>query len=385
MEARLPGDADDFSSALELFDDWLRDRGPFTWRAWLERVTFSRHPALDGLSEMERTLALLLGWRCIPAPGTLCVGCGSPRVFQHTGVRCFPLSTAVLCSSPCHGTRGRALTDGAVWAGIDVPRFVPFLMLFAADYAFNVLKSEFSLNDRALADWCIAARNIMAYDLLHGPRGDGYQVGGPGIRVEIDESFVGKVKRTAAPFHAAAAARERDGLVQRWLWGAVEGIGRACGGDAVVVVLPYDLESPRSAEVLAQVLVQNVRPGSRIIHDDWGAYRAIDWAALPFEHDARSIVTHSKEIKNIFGEHTNHIEGVWSALKRWLRHKYSGRHLGSDSVLRGLVLEWAWRQQMQCDATQCVVALVEALQRLAASSTLLDVNDAEDFSQTVPE
>ena len=96
----------------------------------------------------------------------------------------------------------------------------------------------------------------MVCDLLHGPRGDGYQVGGPGIRVEIDESFVGKVKRTAAPFHAAAAARERDGLVQRWLWGAVEGIGRACGGDAVVVVLPYDLESPVGGSSRAGVVAE---------------------------------------------------------------------------------------------------------------------------------
>ncbi len=72
-------------------------------------------------------------------------------------------------------------------------------------------------------------------------------------------------------------------------------------------------------------LLATVAPGSRILHDDWGAYRALPWSSLPYEHSPRSVVNHSKEIRNIFGESTNHVEALWSSLKRWWRAHHGGR------------------------------------------------------------
>jgi hypothetical protein len=92
-------------------------------------------------------------------------------------------------------------------------------------------------------------------------------------------------------------------------------------------------------------LLRHVAPGSRVVHDDWGAYRAIEWETLPFTHDVRSVVNHSKEIKNMFGEHTCHIEGVWSSLKVWLRARYGGYLPKSVSSIEGSIIEWLWRQR----------------------------------------
>ena len=38
------------------------------------------------------------------------------------------------------------------------------------------------------------------------------------------------------------------------------------------------------------------------------------------------------------------------------------------------MLEWAWRQQLKYDAKDCVLALVETLQRLAGGPALPDLD-----------
>ena len=48
-----------------------------------------------------------------------------------------------------------------------------------------------------------------------------------------------------------------------------------------------------------------------ILHDDWGAYCAMDWDSLPFTHSPASVVNHSKEIVNLWGMNTNRIDSVW--------------------------------------------------------------------------
>ncbi len=99
------------------------------------------------------------------------------------------------------------------------------------------------------------------------------QVGGIGIRVEIDETYLNKRKLQSAPFARASSMADRaDHVVRRWAWGAVEGIGRAAGGHCIVVLLDVDLDHPRGMPALMEALLRHVRPGSRIIHDDWGAY-----------------------------------------------------------------------------------------------------------------
>jgi hypothetical protein len=181
---------------------------------------------------------------------------------------------------------------------------------------------------------------------MHGPWHDRAYVGGVGIIVEIDESHISRCKPQSAPFRAARMAERREaGRTARWVWGAVERAGRSAGGQAAVTLLAADLDHPRGAPALRDALLRHVAPGSRIIHDDWGAYRAMDWDSLPFAHDIRSVDNHPKEITNVFGEHTNHIEGFWSSLKRWLRRGCGGLLPTSVSCLEGYIVEWLWRQR----------------------------------------
>ena len=62
------------------------------------------------------------------------------------------------------------------------------------------------------------------------------------------------------------------------------------------------IDQARGAIELKSVLLRTLRPGTRVIHDDWGAYRHLRWLGLPLEHDPLScVVAHKNEIKNAFG------------------------------------------------------------------------------------
>ena len=141
------------------------------------------------------------------------------------------------------------------------------------------------------------------------------------------------------------------------MWGAVAEHGLHDGH--VVFVLLDDLDLGRSANALTQAVLKCIAPGSCVIHDDWGAYRAVQWESLPFDHDSRCVVHHSKEIVNIFGEHTNTIESVWGVLKKWLRSRHGGKVPSDPETLEGELWEFVWRKK--APDGMCVAELVDLL------------------------
>jgi hypothetical protein len=228
---------------------------------------------------------------------------------------------------------------------------------------------ELEISGQTYSSWSRRIREFMAYQIISGlVGGDGPQVGGPGVRVEIDETLIQRGKPRSHPFQVARRSRKRH---QLWLWGAVAGDRGYEHGEVAFVALD-SLDHPRGRDALQAALLATVRPGSIVIHDDWGAYRALQWSALPFQHGPRNTVNHSKEIKNVFGEHTNHIEAVWSALKRWLRRRGGGRIVTDQMDLSALTWEFVWRRRAQHGAaigtffaamTTCILQSVEIARR----------------------
>ena len=201
-----------------------------------------------------------------------------------------------------------------VWHNRSFERLVPATFLYAVGRRVSDIIFEFELHQQHFQEWLHLVQELMADAVLRDALPVPAKVGGLGIKVKVDETYLNRPKRCAAPFRRLPAADAR------WLWGAVSDDG-LLAGEVLFVLLP-DTANARGAEALRNALLNCVAPGSIIIHDDWGAYRALDWDALPFEHDARSVVNHSKELINVFGEDTNIIENVWSVLKRWLREKH---------------------------------------------------------------
>ena len=337
---------DDFIASLRA---WRVNGGPYTLREWTARV---ETPAINGspdITPRDRAILFALAWGLFELPEGPCPYCRSERyLVPESNQAQRPLRVLVRCSSSC-SPKGRSVLHNTIFENMPLHTFFPAIMLYARRYPQHVLESELHVHSNTLRGWRVWLQDVMGWELHNAPSHhiSSFMVGGLDIVVEIDESLMARSKPQAMPFaRAAAMDRRRLGIVRRWAWGAVERVGRAAGGQAAVVLLDADVDHPRGRQALVNALLQCVRPGSRIIHDDWGAYRAIDWSTLPFQHDARSIVNHSKEIKNMFGEHTNHIECVWSSLKAWLREHCGGQLCRSQSLLAGYITEFCWRQHL---------------------------------------
>ncbi len=79
----------------------------------------------------------------------------------------------------------------------------------------------------------------------------------------------------------------------------------------------------------------------------------------------------------MFGEHTNHIEGVWSALKRWPR-QHAGRIPDTEASLVGYIHEFVWRQYGYGHAHVNVDRMWDMLARFSGVP-IVDLPDVEDL------
>ena len=56
----------------------------------------------------------------------------------------------------------------------------------------------------------------------------------------------------------------------------------------------------------------------------------------------------------MFGEHTQHVEALWSALKRYLRGQFGGSIPSDPEGLAANVWEYMWRTKMEASG-DCLV------------------------------
>jgi hypothetical protein len=158
-----------------------------------------------------------------------------------------------------------------------------------------------------------------------------FQIGGPGIIVEMDESKFGKRKYNMG--HRVEG---------NWVWGCIERIvdrdtGVCSAGKCVMVVVPN-----RWASTLRPLIERFIKPGSYIISDKYSSYHRVKNYRAPsqvmndeeyrlhfgylndprpnpfrnrrmYKHD---MVNHSKGYKDYrTGAHTNTIESHWRVAK----------------------------------------------------------------------
>lgn len=321
-------------------------------RVWCRQVEYARIDGFEDYTVRDRVALALDAWHLLPRSGEACPRCEKPRSLvpvRESRRDKYPFGLAWQCK--CESAR--SVLEGTVWSRRAIEQLVPATFLFAADYRPALIASEFHMHEPHLQEWLENIRELMAADVLGDDLPVSGKVGGPGIRVKVDEAFLNRPKRCALPFRHSA----RQANSARWLWGAVSDDGLVTG-DVSLLLLP-DADAPRGAMRLRAALLKCVEPGSIVVHDDWGAYRSLDWSSLPFEHDARCVVNHSKEITNAFGENTNAIEAVWSTLKRWLRARHGGRLPHSRRILELDIWEFVWRRR--AGVNRCVPELMRLL------------------------
>ena len=331
----------------------LRDEfsgGRFTLRRWcrfLENASVRSAPDFDF---KDKSALLLYALDLLPMARGACPVCHGIIDYGTEAGKTLGISCRCLCPS-------RDVLANSVWRRLQIEHYVPCMFLFVCGYDLGNLRAEFDLYERTISDWVTQWQELMADQVVHQEWPMGRQVGGPGVVVQVDESFINKGKPATSPFHCARHERR----TARWVWGAVgeDGLGT---GDVYITLLPEDVSSPRGAPYLRSLLLALVAPGSIVVHDDWGAYRAIDWDKLPFQHEPCCVVNHSKEIINIYGFHTNRIEAVWGVLKQWLRKRFHGRLPRDRDGVELAVYEFLWRKKTADTSFEVWVELLRSLQ-----------------------
>lgn len=89
----------------------------------------------------------------------------------------------------------------------------------------------------------------------------------------------------------------------------------------------------RSAEVLMELIVKWIKPGTHIMSDCWAAYNSIS-SINDYTH---TTVNHSNEFKAADGTCTNTIEGGWHQIKKFLP-TFGTRH----ELLNSYFHEFCW-------------------------------------------
>ena len=165
-----------------------------------------------------------------------------------------------------------------------------------------------------VVDWKNFIRDIcLGYFIVHPNK-----VGGPGIKVQIDESQICKRK------FGVGRILQTQSL---WIVGGVDEEGR---------VFMVETER-RNASTLEHIITSYVERGSIIHSDGWRGYRSLSELGYEYVHET---VIHEREFVSSTGVHTNRIEGLWSAFKR----KYRSVTNKKKEMVSSYIAEWMFRR-----------------------------------------
>ena len=195
-----------------------------------------------------------------------------------------------------------------------------FLYCWANKYtSIKFAEKELDIKHCATVDWNNYLREVCAQFLLANPK----KIGGKGYTVEIDESLFVRRKHN----------KGRD-VGQQWVFG---GICRETGDCFLFAV------DTRSKEQLLPIIESSILPESKIISDEWKAYK--DISKLGYEHQT---VKHCENfVDPSTGACTNMVEGMWNLAKSENKKRWGTHRTLIDSYL----CEFMWRRTKgnECD------------------------------------
>ena len=171
------------------------------------------------------------------------------------------------------------------------------------------------MGENAGVDWFAFCREVCEQMIMDRSE----PIGGVGVRVQIDESKVGKRKYNKG--HRVEG---------QWVFAGIEEESRKC---FMVTV------EKRDHETLLPLIQKWIKPGTTIVSDGWRSYNILN--TLGYEH---LVVNHSIEFVNPDGDHTNKIEGHWRLLKASLPPFGARKFLFS-----GYLAEFMWRYKYHDD------------------------------------
>lgn len=152
------------------------------------------------------------------------------------------------------------------------------------------------ITPQTIVDWKSFVRDVFINYVLNHSN----MIGGPNIIVQVDECLLCKRK-----YRVGRILINQD----LWIVGGIDSNGGVF----------MELTTVRSREVLRDIIVRNVIPGSILVTDGWGGYNGLENEYL------RQVVIHQHQFVNAEGYHKNQIEATWGACKRLFRKNTNKR------------------------------------------------------------
>ena len=160
-----------------------------------------------------------------------------------------------------------------------------------------------------------------------------------GEAVEMDETYVGGVRRGGRPGRAAGPVKEKAIVI-----GAVE------RGGKVVALVSNDV----TQATLHGIAKEYILPGSIVYTDHYPAYVGLD-KINGYQHRR---VNHSAGVYVMGDVHTQTIEGFWSLVKRGIGGVY---HSVSQKYLQTYLNEYSYRYNRRLSSEPMFVSLLDEI------------------------
>ena len=204
---------------------------------------------------------------------------------------------------------------------LEISQILQIIYLWSTNTNATACSQSVGVSYKTVVQWYQFIREVCSQKLIEEAK----QLGGPGIRVQIDECQLVKAKNNrgrAYWLYKRHEEKDPDNFLNEDMEAYSEGFFEGGPGwifgirDTVSKLTHIEFVKRRDGKTLIPIIQKNVLPGSIIQHDCWGAYNGLDRLDLPQPYLHES-VNHSKYFKDpATGVHTNFIEERWSKLRR---------------------------------------------------------------------
>ena len=218
---------------------------------------------------------------------------------------------------PRHKHRKVSIRNGSILQGttISLGKFIVLLCFWAIDMSGNKAAKLINVSENCVVLWYKKFRAVCVRWHAENP----CRIGGPDSIVEIDECRLTKRK-----FHVGRGTR------QFWIFG---------GYDRNTKQIFLCKLTERSQQIISPLIISNIRAGTTIYSDNWGAYQNI--SSLPVNPSYSHLTVNHAEnfVDPISGAHTNNIECLWKNLKKKIKLLCGVQH----NLIDEYISEFLWR------------------------------------------
>lgn len=217
--------------------------------------------------------------------------------------------------------KNRTVSAGSIFenSSLTFEKILLLMYYWAKDYSQKMIAEETEIGADTVSEWCEYFRDIIAN---YGMRDPEHMIGGLDERglpidVEIDES----------QFYKRKSNRGRIGE-PIWVFGGIERNTRKC------FLVPVQ---NRTRNTLMEIISRKIRPQTRIISDQWAAYRSLYQSNIytheEINHSVNFVDPNNPEV------HTQNVECMWNHAKT----KLSIQHGTQGRLFNGYLIEFMFR------------------------------------------